>query len=629
MDPAAPLGSAPCRSTELDPVEVLAAHRDRFGSSHAAAAAAPITLSGPVAIGARAGSRITTLGPSSWRTQVVAGGTATARGVDERGAWSYDALAGVVDRLRAAEAVTPTFEAWLLRRGYADAFDPRRDVASCDADRPGALRIAYARPELGNPALSFDRATAALVAARYSRADGRPVALDFERWSPPDGSGVRWPEGVAERVGEGPTSRWASVSVRAGAACERFERAHSRGGRSADATTVAETGASCLRPPVDRFALRLPADGAARVPMRILDNAIHFRARVGEREVDAELDSGSRSTALDATAPGAAELLAAIGAPASPGGAWIGPIEIPLLGVGELVAEHLPAVSIPIPSLEALGARRPALILGATFFAAAAVRVDFARSELTFARSASGLVAPGARWMPIEVLDGKPIASGVVEGVAAKLIVDTGDSGAIDLFEPWATAHGMPGARPAVNVRGRFGVGEGELALSVFRLAAASLGPVAVSDSLTHASDDRDRGVVAGLAGIGLFARCDAVVFDRGARRIALEGACDRPVAERSLGWRLAPRADPTHPDRPWVVILVWPGGAAERAGVRVGDRILALAGEPATPDPEPLLAADRGAVGGRVPVTVERDSASLDLTIERSELLRGSAAGR
>ena len=43
----------------------------------------------------------------------------------------------------------------------------------------------------------------------------------------------------------------------------------------------------------------------------------------------------------------------------------------------------------------------------------------------------------------------------------------------------------------------------------------------------------------------------------------------------------------------------------------------------------EPLLAADRGAVGGRVPVTVERDSASLDLTIERSELLRGSAAGR
>jgi S1-C subfamily serine protease len=89
-----------------------------------------------------------------------------------------------------------------------------------------------------------------------------------------------------------------------------------------------------------------------------------------------------------------------------------------------------------------------------------------------------------------------------------------------------------------------------------------------------------------------------------------LEGTCDRPVPERRAGWRFDKKPDATLADRPWVIGAIWPGGAAERAGLMVGDRVLEVGGKPATNDVAPLWALELQPVGTKVPVVVAREGA-------------------
>ena len=101
-----------------------------------------------------------------------------------------------------------------------------------------------------------------------------------------------------------------------------------------------------------------------------------------------------------------------------------------------------------------------------------------------------------------------------------------------------------------------------------------------------------------------------AVVFDVAKRTLWLEGPCDRAVPERRMGWRLEKKLDPLVPDRPWIVSALWPGGAAERAGVRVGDRLIDVGGRAATNDVAALWAIEQQAAGTKVAVVLTRAAA-------------------
>ena len=58
-------------------------------------------------------------------------------------------------------------------------------------------------------------------------------------------------------------------------------------------------------------------------------------------------------------------------------------------------------------------------------------------------------------------------------------------------------------------------------------------------------------------------------------------------------------------PERPWIVTSLWPGGAAERAGVHVGDRVLEVGGKAATADVAPIWSIEQQPAGTKVPVVV------------------------
>jgi membrane-associated protease RseP (regulator of RpoE activity) len=343
--------------------------------------------------------------------------------------------------------------------------------------------------------------------------------------------------------------------------------------------------------------------------MTFWNDQLLVRASIGAREVWALLDSGAGITTVDATMPAGESFKPAI--EVQGGGATqkikLGFGALSSISLGGLRARDVPAASVPIPALEAFGLKRPELILGYSFFAAAAVRVDYKKGEIVFARSAGGLAAPSARRIPVRNVNGMLLADGEVEGHPAIFQIDTGSSGTLDVVKRWAGARGIPSETKTVTVRGRFGAGTAETTATYFRLGRGSLGPIRADGLLARVTDPPDHGDVAGLAGNGVLGRCDAVVFDHPGRSLLVEGACDRPVREHKMGWRLSKKPDPAAPDRPWVIATVWPGGAAEKAGLAPGDRVLEVGGKPATLDLEPISRIEEQAAGTKVTVVYAR----------------------
>jgi hypothetical protein len=596
----------------VDARDVLARHARAYGSPEGVAASLPVTMTGTLSLEGRSGKAEIVVTPEATRTQAWIAGIATAEGIDAAGPWALEAASsGIVERQSGIEAIGPMLDAWLLRRAYVTAFDPSRDKTRCEdatASPNGGARVdvAFARPELGSPVLAFDLETGALLSVAHEKADGATVRITYEAWSDAD-HGIRWPRKTTTHPLVASASSQEYAAAVHGLDCARFD---------ASGVVLPERGAACAAPPADRFSLRWPAGDrpTVRVPLLYLGRELLVHARIGGRDAMAFLDSGASATALDARTPAASEFHPSMELTGS--GATqrvrVGFGELTAVDIGGLHAEHLPTVSVPIPGLDAFGDKKPDVILGYAFFASAVIRVDYKRSEIVFAKSTAGIFAKGGepRAVPLRVLKSKVVVDGSVEGAAAPFVVDTGNAGGLDLYKKWAVDHGFPGSRDVVTMKGHFGVGAAETTSTFYRLRNATLGPIAFDGQLTDVGDPPGPGIIAGLAGNEVLARCDAVVFDVAKRTMWLEGTCDRPVAERRAGWRFDKKPDATLADRPWVIGAIWPGGAAERAGLMVGDRVLEVGGKPATNDVAPLWALELQPVGTKVPVVVAREGA-------------------
>jgi hypothetical protein len=606
--PAVASGGALSRCpSALDARELLARHARNYGSAEAVAASLPVVLSGTVTIESQTGKVEVVVTRNAVRSVAWIAGLVEGNGTDATGAWTLEGGSGVVERQRANEGIEAALDAWLLRRTYVGAFDTTRDTARCaDVGAPanGGARVdlGFARPELGSPVLSFDLESGALLSTAHDRADGVSTRTTYEAWSEASPAKVRWPRKTTQHPLVGDTATEEYGAIVAGLVCSRFD---------ASGVAIPLRGDACAAPPPDRFVVRWPAGDQPRVrlPMTYLGSELLVRAKLGGRDAMAFLDSGAEATAVDATTPAGAAFRPSMEVTGS--GATqklrLGLGELATIDLGELHVEHVPTVSVPIPALDAFGDKRPELILGYSFFASAAVRVDYKRSEVVFGRTTDGLFAKGVdtRAVPLRVLRSKIIVDGTVERTPAPFEVDTGNAGGLDLYKKWAAAHGLPGDRPVVTLSGRFGAGTAQTAATFFFTSSGTLGPIAFDGHLVHVADPPGSGIIAGLAGNEVLARCDAVVFDVPKRTLWLEGACDRPVPERRAGWRFEKKVDAAFPDRPWVVALLWPGGAADRAGVQVGDRVLEVGGKPATADVAPIWAIEQQPAGTKVPVVV------------------------
>ncbi len=585
--------AAACPAT-VDAKALLARHGAAFGTEAAVLAELPRTLRAEIETEGQRGATELVLDRATHRAETVVGGMYSADGVDAEGPWLVDNAGGLL-RLRASEAAPVAYEGWFARRRYLSTFDPARDAAVCADTKDGPrVTLSYRMPEIGAPELTFDAASGVLVATTMASADGRRLTTAVSAWSTADAAGVRWPAATETTDTVASPVHFRLLSAEAGAGCKGVD------------PRITSTR-DCLAPTTPPLAFEWPAGGVVRVPMRYFMNELLLRVTLAGREVWALLDTDAGLSAIDALSKAADAFKPTIEVTGSAAAQKVraGVGELDALSIGGLTLRHLPVASIPIPAFAGMGDRRPEIIVGVSLFLGAIVRVDYAKGELVLTRGPASLRA-GAIAVPFRVLDEQLVVDASFGGETAPFAIDTGSAGGFDLSLRWAKAHGFPGARLTVTYRALTGAGTEASTTQIFRLPSAGLGPIRHDERLVRVDDSPTPNVLAGLIGNQALSRCPAVTFDVGARTMWLDAPCNRPSPEALAGWRLVRKDEPTGVS-PWVVESVLVGGAAEAAGVLPGDRLIDVAGKPATLDIARIDAAVSSAEGSKVPLVLVR----------------------
>jgi len=262
-------------------------------------------------------------------------------------------------------------------------------------------------------------------------------------------------------------------------------------------------------------------------------------------------------------------------------------------------------------------------VVGFELFHRYVVKIDYAAKKLTLADP--GALAPPATAMKLPfVLSGKmPLVEGTIDGLPVRFTIDTGARNSITTNGPFTAKHDLVAKyKPAYETVTGWGVGGPAKGWPV-RFHDVTLGPAKLRDVVgdlftgtqgAHADPDSD----ANLGG-GILHRF-VVTFDYANRVMYLEPIAGLPEVDPydhvGMFVKRAPGA--------FEVLAVTPKSPAERAGVKVGDRIVALGGAPVTPDslPEWRRRFREDKVGTKVPVTLERAGKKITATIVLAEQL-------
>jgi hypothetical protein len=267
-------------------------------------------------------------------------------------------------------------------------------------------------------------------------------------------------------------------------------------------------------------------------------------------------------------------------------------------------------------------------LLGHDFMARHVVTLDYAARTITLRDPAGYTPPPDASVVPLDLETGWPIATGTVtpkggKPLPCRVIIDTGVRGIVTLFTPFAAAHGLHGAkgqlRDLVVGGGAGGLTRGD----VGRFAALTLGPVTFAEPIVILSRDTTGVLAAGdpqaIVG-GELLRRHRVTFDYAHRRMILEpvAAASSPFEYDMSGLFLALDESGSGAIQ---VMAVHPGSPGDEAGVRAGDRIVAIDGRRV-----PALALDDARLAFRVAgphrLEIRRDGHAEHLTLEARRLI-------
>jgi hypothetical protein len=366
------------------------------------------------------------------------------------------------------------------------------------------------------------------------------------------------------------------------------------------------------------------AEAAATVPFRLENNRILLQVSInGKGPFEAQFDSGGSLIVPPAVV---SELgLAAEGRSKETGG-----------GEGYVTTGHGAVDTLAIGSALLRGPafhsfawddRDPRRVLiGLEVLQHFVVAIDFDHLTMTLTPPALYSDPGSGAVLPFHFQDNQPEVSGSVDGIAGMFAVDTGDDGSLLLIAPFARRYGLAQRYHATLPYGGSSVGAtsglwaraGEVALN---------GPdgrplIHVTQPITRISQqqsgfDANR-YVSGNLGVGILKQFN-LTFDYPHQRILMEpshflGLPD--VFDRS-GMRLKSQGSG------WRVETVYPDGAAGRAGIEVGDTLLALDGkERPQLDREALRTLFTAATGTRISVRIRRGSEERTMTITLSDVL-------
>jgi hypothetical protein len=263
-------------------------------------------------------------------------------------------------------------------------------------------------------------------------------------------------------------------------------------------------------------------------------------------------------------------------------------------------------------------------MLGFELFARFAVTLDYGARTMTISDFGSFDPAQAGTAIPFLFYDHVPFVRGSVDGIPARLDIDTGSRSEIDLTSPFVGArHLRDRYKPGIDTITGWGMG-GPAHSHVVRLPSLSLGPVRQDGVVAGLSDARG-GTFSdpsfeGNVGSGFLKRF-AVSFDYSHQKMYLKRLAAPPADsgqfDRSGMWINAA-------DDGFAVTAVAPGSPAAEAGLEAGDVITSVNGEKAVPehlsDARSLLRALPA--GSKVPLTAERGTRLLNVTLSLRDLI-------
>jgi clan AA aspartic protease (TIGR02281 family) len=247
--------------------------------------------------------------------------------------------------------------------------------------------------------------------------------------------------------------------------------------------------------------------------------------------------------------------------------------------IGPAVADNVPSVIMPMPAV--FGADG---MLGLSFLKKFDFRLDYENKSLRFAPAESGSIATNKAVLASENYGNLLTVLAEVDGIPARLIVDTG-AGQSLILHPWFVEkkklrQRYPKRLSVVTGGGLLGLMRGEYV----RVQTLKLGDCTLTNVLADFDSKKPTrpGDIAGYIGAGILRRFN-LSFDSASQRMFFEpnaGFAVNPPPPACVRSGLVCLPDGTN----WIVKDVIPGSPAAEAGVRLEDRLLEIDGHAVQP---------------------------------------------
>ncbi len=255
------------------------------------------------------------------------------------------------------------------------------------------------------------------------------------------------------------------------------------------------------------------------------------------------------------------------------------------------------------------GKLSPDGVIGMAIFERYVVRIDYQKKVLTFTPPSQYVAPAGASVVKFDLPQQIPVVNAVLDGVAGRFGVDTGARSSLLVYRPFAEEHKLR-EKYGAHVEGVTGWGiGGPIRSLLLRSENFSLGGFDVKGSVvrlsTQGSGATTSTAMAGLIGPDILERF-IVTFDYSRRQMVLEKSKDFARVDsydRAGVWM-------GQDGKGFFAVDVVAGGPADEAGIRKGDRLLAIDGVSTEKLvlPEVRERMRRGVVGSRVTIVIEHD---------------------
>ncbi len=393
--------------------------------------------------------------------------------------------------------------------------------------------------------------------------------------------------------------------------------------------TVLHVEQATIDPDLARVSFAVPASHAddavilggadsTTLPFELLNDHIYVHAKVNGKPVRLMVDTGGANLLL----PGAAKALGIESAGALPGRGVgektqdVALAKVQSVELGKARIANQVFFIFPLQAMKAVEDVDFQGLVGFEVFKRFVVKIDYAAGKLTLIRPAAFHYRGKGTVVPFRFDEHTPSVSGSIDGIAGRFTIDTGSRSSVTLMTPFVDAHGLRTryAHTPVLVSG-WGVG-GAARGEVARAGELTLGGVKIVAPLIELSVQKKGAFanpdLAGNVGSDLLRRF-TVIFDYRNQQMIFEPVSGLPAQhyDRSGLWLNRAGAD-------LEVMDVVPGSAAAKAGVKLGDRVTAIDGMPASDSSLPALRERwrTAAAGTQVRLGLRRGEKTFDVTL-------------